>query len=399
MRINKLRHGSLGSFVVFGAIFFFLSPLQTGEIVISRFFLPTIGISLGFVFLVVTGFVNSWTLTRPEKLLSVFICLQILVSLFGSMFVQKEFFAMTAKVCLAWMAFWVAYNFMSTPSMKVRKIFARVFLSTSICFLIIEAWERISSVGLVGLVSAEVARAVVYEYKYNSLFFPDSNSVGVYTALCIVCLVSFFETGLIGSRAYKIWLSVLLSLCALSFSITAFIGVVVFFLCRQFYELTSDKRIIVFLSLSIAVAVGLPSLVALINMDGSGSTKIEIWMRLLPLLSGADWLSLFFGLGLEDGSYAYSYEEGKHGHALVPLLLGQVGLIGLSFYFLSMFMMFFQVRQRSFKSVVITILVMGLSYCIPYYEFMFIAIGVLFAGQVRRLSDEQRQSEAGLRTL
>jgi hypothetical protein len=110
--------------------------------------------------------------------------------------------------------------------------------------------------------------------------------------------------------------------------------------------------------------------------DGSFLSKIEIFKSLKSIWNN-DLLNIFFGFGVVEGAYSYSYQEGAYAHALLPLILGQFGLIGLIIY------VFILIRLAVVSGfygllLLISIFICGLSLADPlqimvYFAFLIMA--------------------------
>ena len=65
------------------------------------------------------------------------------------------------------------------------------------------------------------------------------------------------------------------------------------------------------------------------------------------------------------GAYLYSYEEGAYAHAVLPMLMGQVGLIGLVVYIV-FFILYGRLVARNYLIIYFPIFLIGLSYLHPF---------------------------------
>ena len=79
---------------------------------------------------------------------------------------------------------------------------------------------------------------------------------------------------------------------------------------------------------------------------------------------------MLFGYGLLDGGYAISYQEGKYAHALVPVLLGQIGIIGLLVYLISFTIMCFKSGTHGIV-LLFSFLITGISLVDPWQIIYF----------------------------
>lgn len=173
-----------------------------------------------------------------------------------------------------------------------------------------------------------------YAFKYSSIMFYDSNYVGLFSVfLCVLAIYFYHEysPGVLVRLAFVLpFVFVLLSFSRASVITLIFILyleiVWVFFSKRRFVALAGIGSFSLFAVISLA-----GNLQGLIE-DGSFYTKIGIWTSLLDVVDVVDLHYLLFGFGMIDGGYIYSYEENKYAHALIPLLLGEVGILGVFLY-------------------------------------------------------------------
>lgn len=172
-----------------------------------------------------------------------------------------------------------------------------------------------------------------YAYKYSSVMFFDSNYVGLYSL--VVFVLALFVASKSGYSKFLLFLiSINFFLVLLSFSRSAIFTmcvVMALVIARELY-VRNRKAFLVFTILFIPVFVCLAFWgFSYVLSDGSFMTKVEIFSSLGSVFS-SDLSHVLFGFGVEEGSYVYSYKEGAYAHALIPLAIGQIGLIGLALY-------------------------------------------------------------------
>jgi hypothetical protein len=79
------------------------------------------------------------------------------------------------------------------------------------------------------------------------------------------------------------------------------------------------------------------------SKDGSFITKIQIFESLKRMPENKLSNNLF-GFGIEEGRRAYSYIEGRFGHAHLSLIIGQFGILGLLLYIVCFIAMYVTTR-------------------------------------------------------
>lgn len=176
-----------------------------------------------------------------------------------------------------------------------------------------------------------------YAYKYSSIMFFDSNFVALFLLplliLALFCLQSFKP-----KRIFRVLIVIILILILLTFSrsaiITSWVLVYFYFL---YHLLRTNKHVFVlvfFLSILFGI-VGLSYFISLLSSDSSFGTKLDILASMKSIVDH-DLKNILFGFGVDRGEEVYSYREGAYAHSLIPLLLGQFGIVGVVL-FLSVF--------------------------------------------------------------
>src|SRR5690606_3785470 len=115
---------------------------------------------------------------------------------------------------------------------------------------------------------------------------------------------------------------------------------------------------------------------SILIQDSSFNTKINIFYS-LNTIAEHGLINILFGYGVEAGGFIYSYKEGAYAHALIPLLIGQFGLIGLIAYFSFLIYLSFKVGFYGWL-LSFAIFVSGLSLSDPwqvlnYFSFLVMA--------------------------
>lgn len=220
--------------------------------------------------------------------------------------------------------------------------------------------------------------AYFYAYKFSSIMFFDSNFVGLFL-LPLLVLSLFYADKTSWSLRIKLFILIILFLVVLTFSRSAIISALFILYLFLMYKLSVNKRSLFFLFVVMSlflIVLGVIYFSDNLKMDGSFNTKLGVFASLSTLLDH-DVLNVLFGYGVDAGGTVYSYKEDAYAHALIPLLLGQFGLIGL-FLYLSV------LAYLSYKAgffgwlLFLVIMLSGLSLADPWQilnYFVFLIIG------------------------
>ncbi len=217
-----------------------------------------------------------------------------------------------------------------------------------------------------------------YAYKFSSIMFYDSNFVGLFL-LPLLVLNLFYINLEKNQKIFKFLVFIILILIFLSFSRSAIITSMVIIYFYFMYIIYYKNKHLFLIILLISLLVGSVGLIYFINFlfkDGSFLTKIGVFSSLQTILDH-DIINILFGYGVEAGGTIYSYEEGAYTHVLIPLLLGQIGIIGLTFYL--SFFTYYSIKIGFFGSLLFfSIMLSGLSLADPwqimnYFTFMIMS--------------------------
>lgn len=252
-----------------------------------------------------------------------------------------------------------------------------IFLSISVFIFSIEAYIRFyhPELGLnsnmdVGIITERMAQGVsndnFFYFKYGSVMFFDSNYIGLnLLPLIILSLVDY--------RYRKLFLLFLSVLVILSLSRSAIFGFLsIFFL--WFAYLHRRNPVFIYLLSSVMGPILIYFVYGLVKDDASFITKIAIFES-LSIAGDVTALELLFGFGLDKGPFIYSPNDNAYAHALIPLLLGQVGIIGCIVYFITWFFLIYRYGLPMFLGFFVLNLC-GLSLADPW-EVTYFYISVL----------------------
>ena len=84
-----------------------------------------------------------------------------------------------------------------------------------------------------------------------------------------------------------------------------------------------------------------------------------------------------FGQGFDVGGYLYSWKEGGYAHAMIPLIVGEVGIVGMFFY---ISIIIYSYVKVGFDSLYITLpmIIAGMSLIYPYDAMYIYSMLLLF---------------------
>lgn len=240
-----------------------------------------------------------------------------------------------------------------------KSFFLGLLLST--CSLVIETFFRflfpsltVRNEDLINLISSRMNTSfsliefindkTFYIYKYSSIMFYDSNYIGLFGLMLVVCLL-FYREKISQSLVVNLLLTANIIIVFLSFSRSAIITLVFIISVYTLIKTMNKRKPIktLFLTLFYFLVLLIISVIAFnyILVDESFKSKIDIINSIFYRSENYSFIELLFGFGFIEGGYIYSYKEGAYAHSLFPLLLGEIGLVGMvSYLFLFVFLCF-----------------------------------------------------------
>ncbi|PSU50936.1 hypothetical protein C9J12_02925 [Photobacterium frigidiphilum] len=186
--------------------------------------------------------------------------------------------------------------------------------------------ENMDSNVVIDRMSAGVQADTFFYFKYGSIMFFDSNYVGLNILPIVILALSNDKY----RKLYIIWLSILV---AFSLSRSACLGLLMIY-TLYFIKWQRKYTPFVFIIIALLLPFAGYEVYDFFKNDSSFLTKIAIFQS-LDLITQVSIFDFLFGFGLEKGPFIYSPNDAAYAHALIPLLLGQIGLVGLLIYFLS----------------------------------------------------------------
>lgn len=313
-----------------------------------------------------------------------FIILMVLASHSAEDF--NELFLANLKLIFAFMALYLGKNLIINTDESKYVLFKLVNFVVIIT-IAIDLFFRLKWVGY----NISQVFNNFYLLKFGSVMFSDSNGVGMYACVCIainMLLYKFVPKKLWYVCQLTLFFLVIFTLSRSAIT-SAAVGFLVFFFYRLSLSIKEEQRhisiLIIVLFILFSSIFVIPEILQDIIKDGSGSTKVKIFMS-IPELMGADLFSDIFGRGLTVGGKYFSFDSNvKYAHAALPLLLGFFGILGLLIYFV-MITIPFRVN-RDYAPVFIIFFLMGLSYLEVLFEGLFFLLGLSINSYISKVDE------------
>lgn len=241
-----------------------------------------------------------------------------------------------------------------------------LFLYFSIFLILIETFIRLNypEFAFKGEISeflAEKNRNSIYIYKYGSIMFLDSN----YTALHILALLGItLSLNSIPTIPKTLTFIIITILLFCTFSRAAYIAYFIIIYIYILSYISIKNRFIVLSITLLSVMIFIITNHNILPNDISFNSKLLTFKSLLKI-QNTPIINIFFGYGFIDGGYIYSFREGAYAHTLIPLLLGEVGIIGL-FIYISFLIRLIYIYPRNIGLVILPIIICGFSLVYPW---------------------------------
>ncbi|WMY74578.1 hypothetical protein RHD99_00915 [Buttiauxella selenatireducens] len=279
------------------------------------------------------------------------------------------------KSLLSFIVFFLsAVLFYSISDCQRKKVFNLIKFST-LLFCSIELFLRMD--GISGSL-IDVITANFYLLKINSPFFSDTNGFAIYLLPLVIMII--FECVFNKSMNFIniiiiIFLHVFL---VLSMSRAVLVSMLFFYMVMIFFMINKTYRYIMVMLVIILLMVISPMLISLLEADGSGLTKVEVYKFLFTNIGTDSFAHILFGFGEKIGAYRYSFSNGSYAHGQFPLLVGMSGMVG-TFIYIMFGLVVTITGGKNVLYLLIPIFIVGLSYFPPYFETTFFALGYLWA--------------------
>lgn len=226
--------------------------------------------------------------------------------------------------------------------------------------------------------SDALKRDTFYVFKYGSIMYLDSNYVALH-ALVVSVLVYY----LFGGFYRKVLSFLCIMIIAMALSRAAYVA---FFLIPALYlfrKLSIQSKFILFSIFSPLTLLIIIHYIYLLDFnDASFETKLGIFDAFYSKMFEVDLGTLMFGQGFDVGGYLYSWKEGGYAHAMIPLVVGEVGIVGMFFY---ISIIIYSYVKVGFDSLYITfpMIIAGMSLIYPYDAMYIYSILLLFYVKIK----------------
>lgn len=244
-------------------------------------------------------------------------------SLMNMNFEQKRFTFLLGLVCCTTAALIEVYFRITMPALTISDKEL--------------ASELLLRIDEVNSISEFIENKSFYDYKESSVMFFDSNATALFIAPIIISTLFYkkiFNNSL--GINFLFFLNILLLLLTFSRAVIFVVALVLVF--HYLFYLIKRKLYILLYSLFLILIYPLFYLILsfmnYIVTDYSFLTKIDIFISISEVFDKKLTENLF-GFGFVEGGYVYSYLEGAYAHSIIPLLLGEVGIIGSFIYLLT----------------------------------------------------------------
>jgi len=276
------------------------------------------------------------------------------------------------KVFVAFLAFSVGCLI---PSFLGRVDVNRLFNAVYATFFLFLSFEFLSRL-LLSSVDFGNGLYFFYALKVETFFAADTNSLAIVIVL-FLCIHYGLIDKVTGDKRWVFWGCIIFVF--LTFSRSSWVALISLFLALGLAQARKNLLFYIFFVILFACIVLISYYIFIWFLsDYSFRTRVEIFSKLPELFFSYDVLPQLFGFGVQDGARAYSFESGRHAHALFPMLLGQLGIIGSVIYGLLCAGVLWTGKFKSFI-LLLAVFMMGLSYFIPLYETFFFAAGLIAA--------------------
>lgn len=215
-----------------------------------------------------------------------------------------------------------------------------------------------------------------YSFKYSSVMFFDSNYVGLMGLLIIFC-IKFIKNNQQSNRQLNIAEIIAIGIVIFSLSRAAMISAAIFY---GTYYFVNIKHLSTKVSLFITLVTSALLVVFTFDFhflnDGSLETKLKIMESLYSKFDSVTFTQFIFGAGPVVGGYVFSYKDGGYAHALIPLVVGEMGAVGMVMVLALYIYMIVKFRIWGWLFTIITF-IPGLSLIDPYQVMYYWAVVLL----------------------
>ncbi len=217
-----------------------------------------------------------------------------------------------------------------------------------------------------------VDSASFYLFKYSSIMYTDSNYVALHLLVLFPLAYLVFK-----KKSFKKLSIIVFILLILALSRSAYIVVFLMFIVYTFKNYKLSKYIITLIILLSPIFIYIIDMSFTGISDGSFQTKITLFEKILIPFDNMNLLEILFGKGFDFGAFTFSFRQGEYAHALIPLLFGEMGVLGL-FIYLFILWSTLTVCGPLAKYIVIIIIVCGFSLVYPYDSIYVFTLSIFY---------------------
>ena len=367
------------SFLLF--LLLFGSTIQFGDYIGNRYFVPLLSLFSVIIFL--PGVKSLKKINIFNELLFIHLfsyTFFVILSVIGHADFEDIFFDMAKLFVSFSMSFILILLVLNVTDKSLKKIVD--ISSISVIFVLsLEFYIRFSNVNFDSIFLN------LHLLKIDSPFFFDSNAVAFYGIFYFI-LFYYYNNNYLEKKSYfnnfTLLMIAMLIIGTLSRSaiITLFIIIIWHYYFFKF-KFKLKFKFIYLLVFLVFTLLFIKDILLLIQEDLSGSTKLEIYRIFLDKFFMQDIRGGLFGYGINLGNYVYSYKEGRYSHALIPMITGYFGFIGVILYF-CFFIYFAIITKGHSLFAFLTAFIIGLSYLHPFLETFFLAHGFIVGLYLRK---------------
>lgn len=243
------------------------------------------------------------------------------------------------------------------------------FIRFSTLLLIVEAaWRMTHPQRVIDLNKGDVTDQVpwIYQYKFGSIMFGDSNFVGLF--IIVILFFAIYLTTETG-KSYRLLKWILVSLLFVTFSRSAWIAAILAWLIIKYVKKVSVRAVVGVILISIAIFISLK----LVASDMSFLSKFEILRGFSWYLSQASLTQLLFGIGF--GNTFDLLHIGAH-NVLITFAM-ESGVIGCGIFIFLVYSLW-RVTKGKGKYVIVPYIVASLSAFSHANPYFFVAIALIY---------------------
>lgn len=227
-----------------------------------------------------------------------------------------------------------------------------------------------------------------YNFKLNSLMFPDSNWTGFIYMLVFAFFVYLKDNTRFITKKQIVCIFVVI---LLSFSRAATASSILVILYSEFQKLSKSKRKFVFIISVMLFFIFVPIIISFLSKDDSFGTKLALLNGAKYYLHHVSLKNFLFGNGTLAASTDMSLlgNIGYSAHLYLIIKILDLGLIGLLIDF-GYLLIIFLISRKKFFYLVLPFFVCGLSMCPTNLSMMYV-----FGGLMIYIEENKRRNNNG----